>query len=45
MKKAIVIGAGFGGIAAAIRLKKKGYKTPWVVKSRIEQINLENNEK
>lgn len=25
MKKAIVIGAGFGGIAAAIRLKKKGY--------------------
>ena len=26
MKKAIVIGAGFGGIAAAIRLKKKGYK-------------------
>ena len=26
-------------------LKKKGYKTAWVVKSRIEQINLENNEK
>ena len=26
MKKAIVIGAGFGGMAAAIRLKKKGYK-------------------
>ncbi len=25
MKKAIVIGAGFGGIAAAIRLRKKGY--------------------
>ena len=25
MKKAIVIGAGFGGIASAIRLKKKGY--------------------
>lgn len=25
MKKAIVIGAGFGGMAAAIRLKKKGY--------------------
>mgnify|MGYP006168223801 CR=1 FL=1 len=25
MKKAIVIGAGFGGIAAAIRLKKRGY--------------------
>ena len=26
MKKAIVIGAGFGGMAAAIRLIKKGYK-------------------
>ena len=26
MKKAIVIGAGFGGMAAAIRLKKKGYR-------------------
>ena len=26
MKKAIVIGAGFGGMAAAIRLVKKGYK-------------------
>ena len=26
MKKAIVIGAGFGGIAAALRLKKKGYE-------------------
>ena len=26
MKKAIVIGAGFGGMAAAIRLTKKGYK-------------------
>ena len=26
MKKAIVIGAGFGGMAAAIRLRKKGYK-------------------
>ena len=26
MKKAIVIGAGFGGIASAIRLIKKGYK-------------------
>ena len=26
-------------------LKKKGYKTAWVVKSRIEQINLENNKK
>ena len=25
MKKAIVIGAGFGGIASALRLKKKGY--------------------
>ena len=25
MKKAIVIGAGFGGIASAIRLRKKGY--------------------
>ena len=25
MKKVLVIGAGFGGIAAAIRLKKKGY--------------------
>ncbi len=25
MKKTIIIGAGFGGIAAAIRLKKKGY--------------------
>ena len=26
-------------------LKQKGYKTAWVVKSRIEQINFENNEK
>ena len=26
MRKAIVIGAGFGGIAAAVRLKKKGYE-------------------
>ncbi len=26
MKKAVVIGAGFGGIAASIRLVKKGYK-------------------
>ena len=26
-------------------LKKKGYNTAWVVKSRIEQINLENKEK
>ena len=26
MKKAIIIGAGFGGMAAAIRLRKKGYK-------------------
>ena len=26
MKKAIVIGAGFGGIASALRLKKKGYE-------------------
>ena len=26
MKKAIVIGAGFGGMAAAIRLRKRGYK-------------------
>ena len=26
MKKAVVIGAGFGGIASAIRLVKKGYK-------------------
>ena len=26
MKKAVVIGAGFGGIASAIRLIKKGYK-------------------
>ena len=26
MKKAIVIGAGFGGMASAIRLIKKGYK-------------------
>ena len=26
MKKAIVIGAGFGGIAASIRLRKKGYE-------------------
>jgi phytoene desaturase len=26
MKKAIIIGAGFGGIASAIRLKKKGYE-------------------
>jgi len=26
-------------------LKEKGYKNAWVVKSRIEQINLENNEK
>ena len=25
-------------------LKKKGYNTAWVVKSRIEQINLENKE-
>ena len=25
MKKVLVIGAGFGGIAAAIRLRKKGY--------------------
>ena len=25
MKKAIIIGAGFGGMAAAIRLRKKGY--------------------
>ena len=26
-------------------LKKKGFRTAWVVKSRIEQIDLENNEK
>ncbi|MBF96214.1 MAG: Phytoene desaturase (lycopene-forming) [Alphaproteobacteria bacterium MarineAlpha9_Bin4] len=26
MKKAIVIGAGFGGMASALRLKKKGYQ-------------------
>ena len=30
MKKAIVIGAGFGGIASAIRLIKKGYKVELV---------------
>ena len=26
MKKAIVIGAGFGGMAAALRLRNKGYE-------------------
>ena len=26
MKKAIVIGAGFGGLASALRLKNKGYE-------------------
>ena len=26
-------------------LKKKGYRTAWVIKSRIEQIDLDNNEK
>ena len=26
MKNAVVIGAGIGGIAAALRLSKKGYK-------------------
>ena len=30
MKKAIVIGAGFGGIAAALRLRKKGYEVELV---------------
>ena len=31
-KKIIVIGSGFGGLAAALRLKAKGYKVTLVEK-------------
>jgi phytoene dehydrogenase-like protein len=36
-KKIIVIGSGFGGLAAALRLKAKGYKVTLVEKQEFSK--------